>query len=257
LSYICFPVKKVKKVAIDSDDNLTRCQSAFNLILNLGDGFERLPENDFFYVSWINNKEATKTAKKTVDSLVSHLKEKKSVLKAEDLVQKAKEELPHLSEKAVHSYIDASRHIEKNHLGFFGLVSWPEISPRGVKDRAYIIFKKENRPLHFAEVTKLINEFLPSERKAYVQTVHNELIKDQRFVLVGRGLYALTEWGYQAGTVAEIIKEILKQSGPLSREEIVQEVLKKRLVKENTILINLQNRKLFGRDEKGYYFLAV
>ncbi len=257
LTYVCFPLKEIKKRSAASGDNLSKCQAAFNLILTLGDAFERLPENDSFHAVWVIGADSVKNAKKTVDSLIKYLNDKKSVLSADDLIKAAKREAPHLSDKAIHSYVDASQHIDKNHLGFFGLISWPEISPRGVKDRAYIIFKKENRPLHFSEVTRLINEVLPSDRQAYIQTVHNELIKDQRFVLVGRGLYALTEWGYQPGTVAEIIQEVLKESGPLSREGIVKEVLTKRLVKENTVLINLQNRKLFSRDGQGRYALAA
>jgi Holliday junction resolvasome RuvABC DNA-binding subunit len=109
--------------------------------------------------------------------------------------------------------------------------------------------------MHFAEVTGVINKVLPSSRQAYVQTVHNELIKDKRFVLVGRGLYALSEWGYEPGTVSQIIAQILKKEGPLSKEEIVKKVLQKRLVKENTILINLQNKKLFATNDKHCYTL--
>jgi len=113
--------------------------------------------------------------------------------------------------------------------------------------------KNHGKPLHFSQVTDLINKSLPSSRQAYVQTVHNELIKDPRFVLVGRGLYALKEWGYEPGTVSETIGQILKKEGPLAKQEILDRVLQKRLVKENTILINLQNRKLFERDEVGKY----
>jgi hypothetical protein len=257
LTYVCFPAKEIKKQLAGSGEELTKCQAAFNLILTLGESFERLPESDFFHAVWVTSGDALKNAKKTVDSLVSYLNDKKSVLAVEDLIKAVKKEIPHLPEQAIQSYVDASRHIDKNHLGFFGLISWPEISPRGVKDRAYIIFKKENKPLHFSEVTRLINEVLPSDKQAYIQTVHNELIKDSRFVLVGRGLYALTEWGYQPGTVAEIIQEVLKELGPLNREEIVKKVLVKRLVKENTVLINLQNRKLFSRDGQNRYILAA
>ena len=107
--------------------------------------------------------------------------------------------------------------------------------------------------MHFSEVTEAINKDLASGRQAYIQTVHNELIKDKRFVLVGRGLYALTDWGYEPGTVAEIIKSVLQKDGPLGKEEILKKVLVKRLVKENTILINLQNRKLFERDSQNRY----
>jgi hypothetical protein len=256
LTYICFPVKEIERIQKEGNvGDLNRCQSAFYFILTLGDKFERLPEDDYFYSAWTTNKNSVKTAKRTVDSLAKHLDGKKQTLKKEELLAAAKMLLPELSEKAVHSYVDASKHIEQNHLGHFGLVHWPEISPRGVKDKAYIILKNEGKPMHFAEVTGVINKVLPSSRQAYVQTVHNELIKDKRFVLVGRGLYALSEWGYEPGTVSQIIAQILKKEGPLSKEEIVKKVLQKRLVKENTILINLQNKKLFATNDKHCYTL--
>ena len=258
LTYVCFPAKEIERLKKSQDvAALDRCRSAFYLILTLGDDFAKVPENEYFYPVWTSNKNSVKTAKKAVESLIKHLNVKKSVLPAEKLVEAAKNILPDLSDKAIYSYVDAAKHIKQDHKGHYGLIHWFEISPRGVKDKAYIVLKNENRPLHFSEVTDLINRILPSGRRAYVQTVHNELIKDKRFVLVGRGLYALSEWGYQPGTVSEIISQVLKQEGPLTKEEIAKKVLAKRLVKENTILINLQNRKLFERDNTGRYLVRA
>jgi len=254
LTYVCFPVKEIERLRQEGKaEELNRCRSAFYFILTLGDSFERLPENDYFYSAWTNNKNSIKVAKRTVDSLVKHLSSQKKVLSKDELFVTIKNSFPDLSDKAIHSYVDVSKHIEKNYLGHFGLAHWPEISPRGVKDKAYIILKNSRQPMHFSEVTEAINKNLNSNRRAYVQTVHNELIKDNRFVLVGRGLYALTDWGYEPGTVAEIIKSILRQEGPLNKEQVLKKVLEKRMVKENTILINLQNRKLFERDKQGRY----
>ena len=91
---------------------------------------------------------------------------------------------------------------------------------------------------------------------AHVATTHNELIKDARFVLVGRGLYALTEWGYTAGVVKDVLREILAKEGPLTREEIIDKVRKERYVKDNTIVVNLQDANLFKRLANGAYTLA-
>ena len=255
LAYVCYPVKEIERLKKENQKELARCQAAFYLFLTLGDGFERLPEDEHFYPVWTMSREAQKRAKKTVDSLVKYLESKKSVMKDGALLNAARELFPELSEKAIASYVDASKRIEQNHLGDFGLAHWPEISPKGVKDKAFIILKREGRPLHFSEVTELINKILPSNRQAYVQTVHNELIKDDRFVLVGRGLYALSEWGYEKGTVLEILKNTLKKESPLSKEEILKKALEKRMVKENTVLINLQNKKYFVRNEQGRYCL--
>ena len=93
-----------------------------------------------------------------------------------------------------------------------------------------------------------------SPRKANIATVHNELIKDSRFVLVGRGLYALKEWGYEPGVVKEVIAKVLRaEDKPLTKEEVFQKVLKQRLIKENTILLNLQDKSCFFKDEAGRY----
>ncbi len=254
LTYVCYPAKEIERMRKENNlGDLERCRSAFYLILTLGEDFERVPEDNSFYSIWTLDKNSLKLAKKTVDSLIKHFGANKHVLKDDEFLVLAKNLFPELTEKAIASYVDASKDIEQNRLGYFGLAHWPEISPRGVKDKAFIILKNIGKPLHFSEVTKLINESLPSDRQAYVQTVHNELIKDPRFVLVGRGLYALSEWGYEPGTVAETISQILKKDGPFSKDEIIAKVLQKRLVKENTVLINLQNRKLFVRDEKGRY----
>lgn len=257
LTYICFPVKEIEQMKKEGGlAELEKRQSAFYFIMSLGGDFDRLPENDYFYSAWTNNKNSVKAAKKTVDSLIKHLDSKKQVFTREELLAAASGLFPELSARAIHSYIDVSKHIEQNSLGNFGLIHWPEISPRGVKDKAYIILKSVGKPLHFSEVTAEINKVLPSSRQAYVQTVHNELIKDKRFVLVGRGLYALTEWGYEPGTVVQTIAQILKKEGhPMSKEEIVKKVLEKRMVKENTVLINLQNRKIFDRVGDGAYTL--
>ena len=152
--------------------------------------------------------------------------------------------------------------IESNWQGDYGLISWPEINPRRLRDKIYLVFKEEEKPVHFSQVTDMVNQLRekinsPSfERVALRQTVHNELIRDDRFVLVGRGTYALREWGYQPGTVKEVIASVLKQNGkPLSKEEILDKVLKQRVVRKATILLNLSREKEFEKLENGYYRL--
>jgi hypothetical protein len=153
-----------------------------------------------------------------------------------------------LTPGALVSYLEVSKVIQSTPENMYGLRNWPEINPRGVKDRAYLVFRKEKKPLHFSEVANQI------PGKALVQTVHNELIKDPRFVLVGRGLYALKEWGYQEGVVKDVISKILSDSKkPLTKEEVLDKVLKQRVVKESTVLLNLGNKKYFQKTPKGYY----
>lgn len=138
------------------------------------------------------------------------------------------------------------------------MIEWPEINPKGVKDKAFLAFKKEKRPLHFTKVAELIEklEFNLPNKKIVPQTVHNELIKDQRFVLVGRGTYALREWGYLPGTVKDVILNVLNENKkPMDKDEIVEKVLSQRCVAVNTILINLNDKNSFARNTSGKYIL--
>jgi hypothetical protein len=66
----------------------------------------------------------------------------------------------------------------------------------------------------------------------------------------------LSEWGYSTGVVRDVIKEIIAKNGPLTKNEIIDKVLKERHVKQNTILVNLQNQRFFKRDKAGKYSVA-
>ena len=111
--------------------------------------------------------------------------------------------------------------------------------------------------MHFSDIAEEIKTSNFKRKNVTIQAIHNELIKDSRFVLIGRGIYALSAWGYKKGTISDIITSILEKSDKaLSREEIVKQVLKVRKVKETTILLNLQNKKLFKKIDKNSYTLA-
>lgn len=150
-------------------------------------------------------------------------------------------------------YAGISRKIHTNSFGDIGLADWPEINPRTIRDRIYVVMKKKKEPVHFEEIATLINQAAFDAKTALASTVHNELIKDNRFVLVGRGIYGLSEHGYEPGTAREVIKKVLKKKGPMRSQDIVFAVQKERLFKHNTILVNLQNREHFLRREDGTY----
>lgn len=128
------------------------------------------------------------------------------------------------------------------------------IKTKGVRDYAFLVIRKHGSPIHFREVANQITKVF--KKKAHVATTHNELIKDPRFVLVGRGLYALSEWGYMSGVVRDVIRKIIEKNGPLTKSEIITKVLKERYVKENTIAVNLQNPKYFKKDKENRYHVA-
>ncbi len=139
----------------------------------------------------------------------------------------------------------------------WGLIKWPMVNPKNIRDKIYVILKENGKHLHFNEIAASIKDSDFKRKDVTTQAIHNELIKDKRFVLIGRGIYALKEWGYEKGTVADIISEVLRQANkPLHRDEIVERVLKSRFVKETTILLNLQGKPQFKRVAKATYALA-
>ena len=158
------------------------------------------------------------------------------------------------NQEMAHRWLGVSKKISKNPLGEWGKSDSTNVNAKGMRDYAYLVIRKHGSPIHFREVAKEIEKLFG--KKAHVATTHNELIKDKRFVLVGRGLYALSEWGYISGVVKDVIKKILEKSGPLKKEEIISKVLKERYVKENTILVNLQNSKIFKKTKEGNYAIA-
>ena len=215
-------------------------------LMSLAEQFERFSENQDFHCLWTIDSQSLDSAQAVIADFYSKLKGVNQPLALGEYTPSVS-----IGTEALFSYLEVSKLIEQGPEGKFGLRDWPEINPRGVKDKAYLVFKKEKKPLHFTEVANLISP------PALVSTVHNELIRDPRFVLVGRGLYALKEWGHKPGTVRDVIIDLLKEAGkPISREEILEKVLKQRLVKENTVLLNLSNRKHFSRNHQGKYILA-
>ena len=158
------------------------------------------------------------------------------------------------TEEIARRWLALSKLIDKNPLGEWGKSKSSNINAKGMRDYAYLVIRRHGSPIHFREVAKLITELF--KKKAHVATTHNELIKDPRFVLVGRGLYALTEWGYMSGVVKDVIKGLLEKNGPMTKDEIVDKVMKERYVKENTIMVNLQNPKFFKKLKDGKYTIA-
>lgn len=226
-------------------------------LLTLGEQFSRICEKRDFYSFWSTITDGEESVEKVLSSLISELKKTKKPMGKKEFLSQVGVKY-NLTPAVLSSYLEVSKNIQENREGQIGLVEWPEINPRGVRDRAFLVFKKENKPLHFTKVADLIDRFkynLPN-KKTLPQTVHNELIKDPRFVLVGRGTYALKEWGYFPGTVKDVVVQILRQcQEPMLQDELIEKVLLQRLVAKNTVLMNLNNKKYFLKDDKGKYIL--
>lgn len=162
-----------------------------------------------------------------------------------------------LAEQHVLSYLRLSQELHRNAFSEWGMGYWNTIRPKRMSDKIYLILKKAGKPLHFQEITSQINAAGFSNKQAYKATVHNELILDERFVLVGRGLYALSEWGFKRGVVADVIADVMKANGgPITKEHLITEVLKQRLVKPATVNLALMNKKRFKKVAPKTYYLA-
>jgi hypothetical protein len=239
-------------------DHISKNESIRNhihFLLVLGNEFKKSKEDDHFKHRWFVDgavAEKIETAIKTLykeltkDALISDSEITASLLKyLEDVAPQ------YQKEEVIRRWLNMSKRIGRNPLGEWGRAESPNINVKGIRDYAFLVIRRHGSPIHFREVAEQINKLF--DKKAHVATCHNELIKDKRFVLVGRGLYALTDWGYASGVVRDVIRNIITKHGPLTKEEIIAKVLKERYVKENTILVNLQNQKYFKKDKQGKY----
>lgn len=224
-------------------------------LLVLGAPFYRSKENKLFHHRWFVKKQLAEAVEQALVDVYESLNEDELISEQEmvtlflDRLNKVDQE--YKQEQYAKRWLSLSKVIAQNPLGEWGVATSPNVRAKGIRDFAYLAVKRHGSPMHFKEVAQAIEELF--NRKAHVATCHNELIKDTRFVLVGRGLYALTEWGYSAGVVKDVLREILRTHGPLSREELIEKVRKERYVKDNTIVVNLQDTTLFKRLPNGQY----
>ncbi len=212
-------------------------------LLVVGKPFTMAKETDDFKTRWFVDADLAKAVEDALKQVHTAVKPSE-VLTEEKLVEHVLSCLTRVNAKfrskdTVRRWLELSNCLMRNPLGEWGRPDAPGIRVKNIRDHAYLALKRHGSPMHFREVAKAIQSLFG--KKAHEATTHNELIKDDRFVLVGRGIYALKEWGYRAGPVVEIIKHILRESGPLTREKIMELVAKERYVKPNTIIVNLQN----------------
>lgn len=236
-----------------TNDNNRLEQARISFLAELCPDLVAIEDNDHYHQAVALNKELNES------------KIKAQVEKLIDVIKKLGEptEIQNIAQSAGHGdakYAEALASISKNLAQLnnrWGLVKWPMVNPKNIRDKIYVILYEQGKHMHFNEIAEAIKKSSFKRKDVTTQAIHNELIKDKRFVLIGRGIYALKEWGYAKGTVADVITDVLKKAGkPLHRDEIVKEVLKSRHVKETTILLNLQGKSQFKRVAKATYDLA-
>lgn len=230
-------------------------QNHIHFYLVLGDEFVRHREDDHFVTRWSVDHQTAEKVHNSLKALYNSLGDDDLVPESE-MINRFLDELKKLNveyrdTEIAKRWLCLSKGICKNPLGEWGKASASGVKARGIKDYAYLMMRKHGSPMHFREVAEAISDTF--EKKCHTATCHNELIKDNRFVLVGRGMYALKEWGYKPGVVRDVIREILKREGPLTKEQVIDKVLKERYLKKNTILVNLQNPKYFKKNKDKTY----
>jgi hypothetical protein len=240
---------------------MTKDQSMQNhiyFLLVLGHPFKYRKEDDELERCWYVDPALASQVENALKRLYSGLSDEDLIPEGE-MIDRFLKELQtindkHRNDEVLRRWLSISKSIGKNPLGEWGHAQSQNVKTKGVRDYAYLAVKRHGSPLHFKEVANLIEKMF--NRTAHVATTHNELIKDPRFVLVGRGMYALKEWGYTSGVVRDVIREVLRKNGPMTKDEIVEKVLKERHVKPGTIIVNLQNQKYFKRGKDNTFTLV-
>lgn len=233
-------------------------ESEYNYILfllHVGNDFNIRKESNEFVHHWYKDDAHSKMVRDTLRALYAELSES-AVISEEDILDKYQQHLHtahiiQVDKEVLLRWLSLSKKIARNPLEEWGRISSPSVRVKGMRDFAYLTLKRNGSPLHFREVAEQIHELFGKD--AHIATTHNELIKDARFILVGRGLYALSEWGYSKGVVKEVIADVLRKNGPLTKTELIERVKRERYVKDNTITVNLQDVDIFTRLEDGKY----
>lgn len=216
------------------------------LFFELDPRFQRSNKDDEFASYWYIGKDYEEKFKAFIKRVISHFKRERKPLSLGEISKIFK-----IRQRVAAYYLEIPKRIGKNPDRLYGFIEWPEIKPRNVGQKAYILLKKLKKPLHFTEIARLLEN-------VKAPTLHNVLIKDEKFVLIGRGIYGLREWGYYPGTVKDVVLKILRDAKrPLTKEEIMREVLKQRIVKPTTVVLSLSDRNHFEKIPNGRYRLKT
>ncbi len=244
-------VQELTAKVAKENDKLNQARVSF--LASLSNRLVVLDDNDHYHHSVaIKEVHDEKSLKEQVAKTIEAIK----AINEPTSIKKVAEAVKNTDNKHVAALASVSKHIATLN-DRWGLIKWPMVNPKNIRDKIYVILHDNKKPMHFNEISKAIKDSEFKRKDVTTQAIHNELIKDGRFVLIGRGIYALKEWGYSKGTVSDIIIDVLKKAGePLHRDEIVKRVLKSRQVKETTILLNLQGKDQFKRTAKATYTLA-
>lgn len=225
----------------------------------LAQKFDRWHDPEHYHRSWKLVSVNDEAVKGLIDDLIKTVDGHSEPIEEDQLIKAILDALEaETHERVVKGHLRIAKKLKKNIFGKWGRSHWNSITPKRMNDKVYLVLQDVNRPLHFTEIAEKINELNFDHKTAYPATVHNELILDDKYVLVGRGIYALSDWGYQPGVVADVISRVLEEAGsPLAREAIVEKVLEQRIVGKSTVHLALMNKQRFSKLGDGRYQLLI
>ncbi len=223
----------------------------------LHEQFDLFHKADHFQRSWKLSIVEEQHINDLIKELIKYIDSHSEPIEEDALIKALLESLTGHSEAKVRGHLRISKRLKQNIFGHWGKSDWNSITPKRMNDKIHLVLKHLKKPLHFTDIAEQINKLQFDHKTAYPATVHNELILDDKYVLVGRGIYALSEWGYEPGVVADVIQRVLGEAEkPLSRDEIVERVLNQRIVGKSTIHLALMNKNRFNKVDGGKYSLA-
>lgn len=241
----------IKELELEKNVNSGILEAIIQSDYDIKKSKQRLGSKIYFSMPYIDKKIIDQVHKEALKIL----KKKKDVMKKISLYETISENIKSkdkLSISFINSVLDLFEDIVFWEEELIGLTKWKILNPKTLKDKAIYIMKREKVPMHFIDLSNKITDLLGKTVK--VNTIHNELIRNNEFVLIGRWIYALKEWWFIPGTVLDVIANILeKKWEPMSTEDLTKEVLKTRNVKPTTIYMNLQNKNLIERVWRNYY----
>lgn len=259
-----FLINKLKEIISETSESVVYIQF---LLANFLTSLEKIAHSEFEH-GWKSLDATFDLVLEIILTLENILAEKKSVIPEKELLEHFKsstyyqqklEQINELLQKSnnslsyiINSYLHASKKFTVTPFNQWGLSNWEQTNPKRINGKIYLVMLHHQKPLHFTEIAEIINKNWVDHRSVKTATVHNELIFDQRFVLVGRGVYGLKEWGYTSGNVREVLKNILTEKGPLSEEEIIKIMSDKKMVKPATIKLALKDENSFEKKDGKY-----
>ncbi len=249
--------EKLVATILNSLNNISATEiNELKLALTLDPELEKISNTINYEPNWRLKTIPFQLVKEITQLGLKVLNEKGDVITPEALAAKVLEKMGEKHDpQLIISTVQIDKRIKATDKGV-GLKTWRHINPRTLRDKINFILEKEGKPLHFVKIANLISEARFDSKMVNTQAVHNELIRNNDFILIGRGIYALSHWGYKPGTVSDIIEKILDGGKTMTREEIIKAVLKQRQVKTITIYLNLKNKPQFKKVGKDSYTLA-